>query len=41
MSAMWNASLYNYLTRIAIVVLIVFFILSLAGCVPNNPCARR
>jgi flagellar L-ring protein precursor FlgH len=36
MSAMWNASLYTYLTRIAIVILIVFFVLSLAGCVKRG-----
>lgn len=33
---MWNASLYHYLTRISIVFLIVFFIISLSGCVQRG-----
>jgi flagellar L-ring protein precursor FlgH len=33
---MWNASLYTYLTRISIVILLVFFVLSLSGCVKRG-----
>lgn len=33
---MWNASLYTYLTRIAIVFLIMFLVLSLTGCVKRG-----
>ena len=33
---MWNASLYSYLTRISILFLIVFLLLSLSGCVPRG-----
>jgi flagellar L-ring protein precursor FlgH len=33
---MWNASLYYYLTRISIVILILFFVLSLSGCVKRG-----
>ena len=33
---MWNASLYSYLTRISIVFLIIFLLLSLTGCVKRG-----
>lgn len=33
---MWNATLYFYLTRISLVFLIVFFLLSMSGCVPRG-----
>ena len=36
MTSMWNASLYNYLTRISLVVLILFFVFSLSGCVKRG-----
>lgn len=33
---MWNASIYSYLTRISIVILVLFFVLSLSGCVKRG-----